>query len=261
MTTPIPRFQVAAPATTPLRYTLLGAASEITGAASPAGAWERGVEYLSTRCNRVTGVIEGWCPEGGIQKDITPYEPVRVEAPPFTLYTGSECQSPVFPAEDEARAQLERSEDFQVERQFWIRTEARPDLIDGGTLPIVDALSWLEVNASIRYSGQASILVPIRLLNHLAREQQIANVGAPVGELRTVWGSKLIPAAGFVDPDAPAQSTQLMAVGEITYRRSEPFAHDFFDPKTNTRGAVTERTYVIASDCLALKIQATPCAC
>lgn len=266
MTTPIPRFQVAAPAVTPLKYTLLGAAAdveEITGVASPPGAWERGVEYYSTRCNRTTGFIEGWCPDGGIQKDITPYAPVRVEAPPFTVYTGSECQSPVFPASDESADQLERSEDLQVERLFWLKVQARPDLIDGGTASLIDAFSWLEEQAAIRYAGQAWIHVSPRGLNHLAREDLVANPGADAGQLRTAWGSRLVPASGYAAAaDAPATGPiTFLATGEVTYRRSDPFTHEYFDPKLNEKGAVTERTYVIASDCLALKVQATPCDC
>ncbi|MFI7278520.1 hypothetical protein [Streptomyces sp. NPDC049879] len=276
MTTPptvfVPRTPVQAPVVTPRRYTLLGSIPEAPGDAD--GRWERGVDYWSSNCNLRTGYVDGWCPPtneaGEVEdwdKEVQRFDPTRVEGAPFTITSGVDCQSPVFPAPAEAEAALARGEDLQVEQRFWAMQMAREDLVElhpGDVVGLDDAIGYLEEEAAVRYAGQVFIHVPIRALVHLA-QLQIVTVDRNV--LRTPYGSIVIPAAGYKDQTgpagaaAPANGWWLLATGQPVYRRSEVFSHEAFDVKTNRRGAIAERTYVITADCLAMAIQAAPCPC
>lgn len=273
MTTPtgfVPRTPVPPPVVTPRRYTLLGAIPEVPGDGE--GRWERGVEYYSLNCNLTTSYIDGWCPpigdDGDVDdwdKPIDRFDPFPVRGAPFTVVSGVDCTSPVFPSQDEAEAALKRGEDVQVETRFWAQQMQRPDTAvvrPGDVLGLDDAIGYLEEEAAVRYAGQLFIHVPVRALVHLDRLRIVApdrNV------LRTRYGSIVIPAAGYragLGPEGappPDGGWWLLATGQPVYRRSEVFSHEAFDVKTNRRGAVAERTYVITADCAALAVQAAPC--
>lgn len=274
MSTPvyIPRTPVAAPVVTPRRYTLLGSIPEERGDRD--GRWERGVEYWSTNCNLRTGFVDGWCPptgdDGQVEdwdKEVVRFDPKRVEGAPFTITSGMDCQSPVFPASEQAEAALARGENLQVEQRFWAQQMARTDIVElqpGKIAGLDDAIGYLEEEAGVRYSGQIFIHIPVRALTHMA-SLQILTVDRNV--LRTPYGSIVIPAAGYKDQTGPAGKPKpatgwwVLATGQPVYRRSPVFTHEAFDVKTNTRGAMAERTYVLTADCLAMAIQADPCGC
>ncbi|MEU6932877.1 hypothetical protein AB0A05_27385 [Streptomyces sp. NPDC046374] len=278
MTTPatyVPRHQVPAPVIAPRRYTLIGSIPEVPGDAE--GTWQRGVEYYSEGCNLKTGYIDGWCPptddEGNEipwDKEITPFEPARVASPPFTINSGVDCRSPVFPSDEKARAALARGEDLQVERRFWAQQMARPDLVKLPTtdptkvLDLVAALAAIEDEASQRYSGLPWIFVSPGAFTFL-KERRVIERDSNLW--RTALDSIVVPGAGFVGgkgpaaADPPAAGFWILATGQPVMRRSEVFAHEAFDYSTNRRGAIAERTYTITADCLALAIQAAPCAC
>lgn len=273
MTTPtgfVPRTPVPPPVVTPRRYTLLGSIPEAAG--DREGRWERGVDYYSQNCNQVTSYVDGWCPPtddlGEVEdweKPIERFAPQRVEGAPFTVTSGVDCQSPVFPSQEEAEAALARGEDLQVEQRFWAQQMAREDLDQvetGRVLGLDEAVGFLEEEAAVRYRGQLFIHVPVRALTHLAA-LDIVTVDRNV--LRTPYGSIVIPAAGYrgglgpAGAAVPAGGWWLLGTGQPVYRRSEVFSHEAFDVATNRRGAVAERTYVITADCVALAVQAQPC--
>ncbi|BDT39523.1 hypothetical protein [Streptomyces yaizuensis] len=275
MTTPapyVPRHQVPPPVVAPRRYTLIGAIPEVPG--DPEGRWERGIEYWSEACNLKTGYVDGWCPPIGEDgqptdwdKPIEPFEPVRVEAAPFTIVSGIDCRTPVFPSETKAIEALTRGEDLQVERRFWDQQITRPDLVElkaGETVGLDDAVALLEAVASQRYAGLIYLHVPVQALTYM-RELEIAERDGPVW--RTPYGSVVIPGSGYVDQRGPgdrpppAAGWWVLATGQPILRRTPVFAHEAFDPSTNRRGAIAERTYVISADCIALAVQVDPCGC
>ncbi|MFJ4960252.1 hypothetical protein [Streptomyces sp. NPDC088739] len=275
MTTPsvfVPRTPVPPPPPAPPRYTLLGAISQ--GTTDREGHWQRGVEYYSTSCNRSTGYVDGWCPpvddDGNPtdwDKPVEAFNPSRVEGVPFTITSGVECHSPVFAAQTEAEAALARGEDLQVEQRFWAHQMQRPDLVEiqpGVAVGLDEAIGYLEEEAAVRYTGQIYIHVPIRAVSLLGA---LRLVSPDRNVLRTTYGSVVVPGAGYKDQTGPggkakpASGWWFLATGQPVYRRSEVFAHEAFEPRSNRRGSIAERTYVITGDCVALAIQAAPCVC
>ncbi|MEU0770642.1 hypothetical protein [Streptomyces albogriseolus] len=275
MTTParyMPRTQVAAPVVAPRRYTLIGSIPEVPGDAD--GRWERGVEYWSEACNLKTGYVDGWCPPEDGAGDPTdwdipigPYEPVRVEAPPFTITSGIDCRSPVFPSQEKAEQALARGEDLQVERRFWAQQMDREDLVElqsGTTLALDQAIGVLEGEASQRYSGLIYLHLPVQALVFLREHALVERDG---NLWRTAYGSVVVPGSGYVGGLGPAGAVPpadgwwALATGQPVMRRSPVFAQEAFDHRTNRRGAIAERTYVISADCLALAVRTAPCGC
>jgi hypothetical protein len=275
MSTPtvfVPRTPVPAPTVAPPRYTLLGSIPQAP--VDREGHWERGVEYYSNNCNRETGYVDGWCPpldgEGNPtewDKPVDVFNPTRVEGAPFTITSGVECQNPVFPSQAEAEAALARGEDLQVEQRFWAQQMARADLVTlqpGNVVGLDDAIGYLEEEAAIRYTGQIYIHVPLRAFVHLTTLQLVDTRDRVP---RTPYGSVIVPAGGYRGQTGPggaappATGWWLLATGQPVYRRTPVFAHEAFDPKTNRKGSIAERTYVLTADCLALAIQADPCGC
>ncbi|MFJ9719877.1 hypothetical protein ACIRPQ_28795 [Streptomyces sp. NPDC101213] len=270
MTTPapyVPRHQVAAPVVAPRRYTLIGSIPEVPG--DPDGRWERGIEYWSDACNLKTGYVDGWCPPdnpdgtpGDWDKPIDPYDPARVEAAPFTITSGIDCRSPVFPSQEAAEAALARGEDLMVEQRFWAQQMARDDLTvlqPGTTVALADAIAALEAEGALHYQGLIYLHVPVQVLTHLRARQLIERDG---NLWRTTYGSVVVPGSGYIGRNGPAEQAPpaggwwLLATGQPVMRRTPVFAHEAFDYSTNRRGAIAERTYVISADCLALAVQA-----
>lgn len=261
LSTPIPGFDVRYPVSPPPAesrpFGLLSTA--VDGAGSPAsvdnpGPWERGVDYFSSLCNLNSGSLEGWCPLDEPSKEITPFAPVRVEGVPFTVHSGATCGLATFDARGEATAQLERGEQFRVERVFWDQQSMRPDQVDLGTA--VDhacGIGALEAYAAEHYGARPVLHVPVSLLPLLTRDYLVR---PPEGDrLFTWWGTPVVVGAGYPQ-ESPAQ---IMITGTVSVWRTAVVVEDFFDPRSNQQMALAERTYVLTADCLSAVITVPGC--
>lgn len=259
MSTPLPpqlRFPVEAPPAQPRPYGLLSVAVE--GAGSPAGdpaPWERGVDYYSPLCQMDTGSLEGWCPT--TDKDITPYDPVRVEGAPFTVTSGSFCTAPGFDAEQAALDQLRRGENFRAERIFWDEQMSRADLVDLQDGPMACMVGALEAHAAEHYGANPVMHVPMILLPHMFEMRLLVADG---NRLVTPWGTPVAAGAGYPNPDLTEEGfAQILMTGQVTYWRTQPIVNSDFNPRNNQSTAVAERTYVITADCLAVTATVEVC--
>ena len=248
------RYPVAPPSAVPRPFGLLSVAVEGEGspAAGPA-PWERGVDYYSPLCNRATGSLEGWCPEPDFEKELVPFDPVRVEGAPFTVTSGSICTAPSFDAEVEAEVQLARGEAYRVEELFFAGQLTRPELADlGAASDIACALGALEAYAASHYGARPVLHAPVVLLPLLFRDRLVERDGE---RIVTGWGTPVAVGAGYPQSD-PAT---LLITGQVTAWRTEPFTNSDFNVRKNERLAIAERTYVLTADCLAAAITVPGC--
>lgn len=257
MSTPpeVLRYPVAPPPATPRPFGLLSVA--VDGEGSPAAGpapWERGVDYYSPNCDAATGSLEGFCPAPDeTEKELTPFDPVRVEGVPFTVTSGTICLAPTFDAEGEAEAQLERGEGFRVEDQFFAAQLSRPDLVDLGAAPdVACALGALEAHAAVHYGARPVLHVPVILMPLLFRDQLVRVEGE---RIVTGWGTPVAVGAGYPQDD-PAT---LLITGVVTMWRTEVFVNSDFNVRKNERLAIAERTYALAADCLAATVTVPGC--
>jgi hypothetical protein len=257
MSTPpeVLRYPVAPPPTTPRPFGLLSVATDGEGspAAGPA-PWERGVDYYSPNCNNTTGSLEGFCPvPDETEKELTPFDPVRVEGAPFTVTSGTICLAPNFDAEGEARAQLARGEEYRVEDVFFNAQLARPDVEDLGVATDVSyAVGALEAYAAEHYGAQPVLHVPTVILPSMFRDNLVVRDG---NRIVTGWGTPVVVGAGYPQ-SVPAT---LLITGQVTLWRSEVFVNSDFNVRKNERLAIAERTYVVTADCLAARIEIPGC--
>jgi hypothetical protein len=263
MTTPIPprgaRSEVDPPAIEPYAFGLLSAAQVVTGD----GRWQAGgVEYPTDACAQ-GGYVLGACPVPG-EDGTTSHDKPITGAPewldgsgPFTVYSRTECSSVGFTtASATALARLRYVEPREVERAFseQVLGVSVPRLPVGSEpVPLLVALGALEQDAALHYAGQSVLHAPRWTQPWWTRDRLVSQQG-PV--LRTELESVVVPGGGYYDvPSAPADPAPasgrfwLYATGSVRAFRSEPFVHEAFDPPTNTRIAIAERTYALDHDC------------
>lgn len=257
MSTPpeVLRYPVAPPPAAPRPFGLLSVA--VDGEGSPAAGpapWERGVDYYSPNCNAATGSLEGFCPAPDeTEKELVPFDPVRVEGIPFTVTSGTICLAPSFDAEAEAEAQLARGEAFRVEDLFFAAQLARPDLVDLGESPdITCALGALEAYAAVHYGAQPVLHVPVILMPMIFRYARPVREG---DRLVTGWGTPIAIGAGYPQTD-PAT---LLITGAVTVWRTEVITNSDFNVRKNERLAIAERTYALTADCIAATVTIPGC--
>lgn len=255
MSTPIPgtgvRIPVSPPPAAPRPFGLFSHAVEGAGSPSPVdapGDWERGVWYWSNNCNLTTGSLDGWCPADDPTKPIEPYAPVRVDGDPFTVHSGQFCVLPTFDAEAEARAQLARGEQYRVEDVFFNQQVARRDLIRLGQYPnLTCVIGELERIAARGYGARPVLHVPVSVMPQMMSEYLITEWSDNREQLFTRWGTPVVVGAGYpqINP-AP-----ILMTGVVSMWRTEVIANEHFDPPTNQKMAIAERTYVVTADCFA----------
>ncbi|WP_062214593.1 hypothetical protein [Streptomyces sp. NBRC 109706] len=270
MTTPVDymvRHQVAAPPAAPRLYGLLSVAVEAeesgtvaeegegSGADAPA-PWERGVEYYSPLCNMETGSLEGWCPTG--DRVLSPFRPVRVEGAPVTVTSGSVCVAPTFDAEQAAREQLERGEEYRIEQEWWDRAIAQAPMVAPGPMPLDCAIGRLEGMATRVYGGQPVLHVPRQLLPQLFRHN-LAQRTTDGAQLETPWGTPIAAGAGYALDTVDAEDTLVLLTGQVTVWRTSPIATGHFEARSNERIGEADRIYVVTADCLALSAAVPNC--
>ncbi|WP_224353801.1 hypothetical protein [Streptomyces olivaceus] len=183
---------------------------------------------------------------------------------PFTVYHRAECNPVGFDqAQQRALARLRLVEPREVEKAFSLQlatAEARQPL-GTAAVPLAVALGALEQDAALHYAGQPTLHAPRWAQPYFTEARLVAQQG-PV--LRTELESRVAFGGGYYDdPQAPADPDPaggqfwLYATGTVTARRSQPFAHEAFEPVTNTLVAIAERTYALDHDCYTAAVLVT----
>lgn len=183
---------------------------------------------------------------------------------PFTVYHRAECNAVGFAdAEERALARLHLVEPCEVERAFSLMLGSETVRMPLGStaVPLDMALGALEADAALHYAGQPTLHAP-RWTQPYFTERRLVSRQGPA--FRTEVESPIAFGGGYYDdPAAPADPNPaeglflLYATGTVTARRSQPFVHEAFDPPTNTRTAIAERTYVLDHDCYAAAVLVT----
>jgi len=267
MSTPTPfmgaRTEVDPPPVEPYTYGLLTAAQVVTGE----GRWQVGGVHYPTHACAQGGHVVGSCPvpdgAGGTSHDKPVVGgPEWVEgSAPFTVYARVECNAVGFDqASAAAQARLRNVEPREVERFFSAQVLGRlPEVWEpAGDMPmgLLAGLGLLEQDAALRYAGQPVLHAPrwTQPWWHKLVEQQ-----GPL--LRTELESPVVFGGGYYDdPADPAAHDPagrrfwLYATGTVRAFRTQPFVHEAFDPPTNRRLAVAERTYALDHDCYAARV-------
>jgi len=269
MSTPTPsvgaRTEVDPPPIEPYTYGLLTAAQVVTSE----GRWQvGGVHYPTDACAQ-GGYVVGSCPipDG---PDGTSHDKPVTGAPewvdsslPFTIYTRTECNALGFDqAAVAAQARLRNIEPRETERFFSTEVLGRITELwePAGSLPVglLAGLGLLEQDAALHYAGQPVLHAPRWTQPWWTRFRLVQQQG-PL--LRTEVESPVVFGGHyFDDPTKPAAHDPsgrrfwLYATGTVRALRTAPFVHEAFDPPTNTRIAVAERTYVLDHDCYAARV-------
>lgn len=262
MSTPIPdvvRYVVPPPAAAPRPFGLFSVAAEGAGSPAPVddpGVWERGVDYWSPNCSLNTGSLDDWCPAVDPEKELTPYAPVKVSGPMFVVHSGSVCVAPNFDGEAEARAQLERGEQYRAEQVFWDQQVAREDFVDvlgPGVTALSEAcgIGLLEAYAAEHYGARPVLHIPVSLVPLLMSQYILAEPEG--GRLVTRWGTPVVAGAGY------PQQNRILITGTVTMWRTEIYSNARFEPRSNENIGLAERTFVITADCLAAAVTVPGC--
>nr|WP_241265908.1 hypothetical protein [Streptomyces boncukensis] len=245
---------------------MLSVAQVVTGD----GRWQMGgVEYSTDACAQ-GGRVEGSCPVpadgGGTSHDKPLAESLDwvTGGAPFTVYHRAECNAVAFTdPQERALARLRVVEHREVEKAFSLQLGAADARQPLGTaaVPLLVALGALEHNAALYYGGQPTLHAPRWTQPHWTAARLVSQQGP---ELRTELESRVAFGGGYYDdPSAPADPAPaegefwLYATGTVTARRSQPFVHEAFDPPTNTRVAIAERTYALDHDCYVAAVLVT----
>lgn len=183
---------------------------------------------------------------------------------PFTVYHRAECNPVGFDqAQQRALARLRLVEAREVEKAFSLQLAAAEVRQPLGTtaVPLAVAVGALEQDAALYYAGQPTLHAPRWAQPYFTTARLVAQQG-PV--LRTELESRVAFGGGYyddpqapADPDPAAGQFWLYATGTVRAYRSQPFAHEAFEPVSNTRVAIAERTYALDHDCYTAAVLVT----
>ena len=269
MSTPTPRVgartEVDPPVIEPYTYGLLTVAQVMTGD----GRWQVGGVHYPTHACAQGGHVVGSCPvpegAGGTShnKPISG-APEWVEGSlAFSVYARTECNAVGFEqAAQAAQTRLRNIEPRETERFFsaWVLGRTTELREPAGTTPVglLAGLGLLEQDAALHYAGQPVLHAPRWTQPQWTRFRLVQQQG-PL--LRTELESPVVfGGAYFDDPTEPAEHDPaarqfwLYATGTVRAFRGQPFVNEAFDPPTNTRIAVAERTYALDHDCYAARV-------
>lgn len=131
----------------------------------------------------------------------------------------------------------------------------------GGAVSIKAGIALLEGYASGNYVGIPTLHVPVAVGSLLLSERSAEWDG---NILRSLWGSKVAAGAGYdfpnTDPDgvdAADGEKWLYATGEVLVIRGKTFIRQEMDRQTNEVFVLAERPYIAAVDCFTAAIRVT----
>ena len=264
-TTLLAPFRVPAPAVNPRRFGLSSAAVVID---QPGAHWQAGTEYTGEVCGRAglwggpcwTTETDGGPFDTGGPKELTSDQPVT-SGVPFSGYLMTDC-NPVGSADLEARALrgLQRGESMLVEEAV-ARLMADDDRLVSvspkhGSHP-VDALAALEQHVANNYSAQAIIHMTGGAATILGAAGAIDRYGS---RLETTQGNVVSVGRYPVAPGGGTPATTdewVWASGPVTIWRGGIDTTTVFDPATNDRHALAERSYAAAIECFVVAVNST----
>ncbi|RFU83601.1 hypothetical protein DY218_27220 [Streptomyces triticagri] len=180
---------------------------------------------------------------------------------PFTVYHRFEC-NPVGMGDDvhaTARRRLQLAEWRQVEARHWAQLVAAHDAGDAIDLGVADpgidfkeAVGTLEFGARYygTFNGLPTLHVPMWTQPYFSDASLIEDDDHD-GIMRTKLGSRIAFYTGYDgSTQVPAGTFLAFATGPVRAFRSDVFSNESFDPPTNTRTVVAERTWALDHDCL-----------
>jgi hypothetical protein len=248
----------------PYTYGLLTAALVVTGE----GRWQvGGVQYPTDACAQ-GGYVVGYCPvpDGGgstsHDKPVASGPEWAGSSGPFTVYARVECNTiGVNQASETALSRLRNAEPREAERFFSAQilgTERVREPAGAAPMGLLAGLGLLEQDAALHYAGQPVLHTPRWSQPWWTRYRLVSQQG-PL--LRTELESPVVFGGGYYDdPTAPTDHDPggtrfwLYATGSVRAFRTSPFTHEAFDPPTNTRIAIAERTYALDHDCYIARV-------
>lgn len=149
--------------------------------------------------------------------------------------------------------------DAGTDPDLWVKPE---DITPaGGAVSVKAGIALLEGFASGNYIGVPTLHVPVAVASLLLNDNGLDFQG---NLLRTKWGSKVAAGAGYdfpnTDPDgadAAAGEKWLYATGEVIVIRGKTFIRQEMDRSTNEVFVLAERPYIAAVDCFTAAIKVT----
>lgn len=256
-----------APAITPLKGTLLDAATVDPGIANLP---EVGL-FDTYNCLKFEGEAEFCAPSPKDFVDgITWVDGFR-----FAAYGGIKCKAIGLDESRmlaEVRKAFEAGESTAVERAFMKtrfvddgsvddKWDAPVDINPAGAVSPAVGLALLESYAAANYVGAPVLHVPIVIASLVMGVDGAVYDG---NVLRTKFGSKIAAGAGYDFPNtgptgaaAAAGERWLYATGNVLIRRGEPEIRQAMSTDTNEVFVLAERPYIAAVDCFTAAIRVT----
>ena len=256
-----------APTVTPLRGTLLDAAS-----VSDNFKWLDGNDlFESYNCMKFQSSADFCAPNSKTFNNVAGW----VDGIRFAAYGGVTCKA-IGLDQSKMKSEVERvfnnGESTAVERalmstRFVADTETTPrwdapvDVNTGGAVAPAVALALLEGYAADHYVGTPTLHIPRVIASLLARNKTLEWDG---DVLRTQMGSKIAAGAGYDYPNtgptgaaAAAGEKWLYATGEVVVGRGPASVLQAMDTGTNDVFVLGERGYIAAVDCFTAAIRTT----
>lgn len=241
------------------------------------GHWQMGVQYLSVQCG-ASGWVKGWCPNGGAASDPASHKktadttsPWQEQPDAFTVYELWRCSQVGMTTEEHrelAELRLRNGEQYEAEKAFDAINLLKGDdvfKINGdGPMSVPRAIGAVEQYAAQVYGTQAVMHLPRWTYPYLVEQRQVWGdymhngepEGGAAGGLHTKLGTRLSFGAGYSgnapDGSAPADPADfwIYVTGDVVIRRGPVHTADAFAYQTNERNVLSERTYLITTDCL-----------
>lgn len=264
-----------APATTPLKGTLLDAATVIDNF-----EWQTEIGLFdSFNCMKFREAAVFCGPNSKDLDQVADW----ISGFKFSAYGGLTCKAIGLDEAHmlaEATRVFEQGESAAVEAalmatRFIESAASVPDDLDAGDLwvaptditPAAGAVSvkagiaLLEGYSSGNYVGVPTLHVPVTVASLLLNDNGLDFSG---DSLRTKWGSKVAAGAGYdfpnTDPDgADADDGEkwIYATGEVLVIRGKTFIRQEMDRSTNEVFVLAERPYIAAVDCFSAAVKVT----
>lgn len=237
---------IDSPPITPRPYGLFSVAPPTNGSER----WSFGVSFKPSVGCLTADTWQDACIQGGPGGDkvLTPFECDPITASPFMVYVLSQSGGiDQSLAGAQASGALEAAEEHAVEDHLWYEmSAAATDLgpaVDGRT-----ALAVLEANLAVGYRGQGVI----HLTPYGATMMVDYLVATPSGLVTKACGTPVVVGSGYGDRSSP--TLEAIATGGLFIRRGEVSELSAWDREVNDVYALAEREYLVAWDCIALKV-------
>lgn len=184
--------------------------------------------------------------------DATPQKtfgaPVVVDGTKFGVYLGGICKPLPANMESEIARVFDLRESRLVEKAFEVAVLAAGTTVTGTPVSVAHALAMMENALGDQYAGVGTIHVSPLGATLLLGDNMLVEQG---GLFYTKLGTKVVVGTGYT-------STALYGTGDVQIYRGELVNVQQPNTATNEMGALAERPYIVAGDCVSLKITGIP---